>query len=618
MAKRISLLVCVVLTLNLGHVMAQGVGIGTTTFSPVSDALLELRSTTSGFLMPRMTQAQRLAISSPSSGLMVYQTDGTDGFYYYDGATWMPFGLDDLGNHSATQKLVMNSYTIANSSGGDGIRITDSGNIGIGPSASTPTAKLDVIGGNVQISSSGGSAHELRFQNPAATFATAIKAGAQTANLTYTLPTVAPTADQVLTSNASGNMSWSARSEWKVTGNVGTTASSAAIGATVNNNFMGTTDAKDLVFATNNLERLRIASNGNVGIGTIAPSRKFHVVGGDNSSSVDAATTNILALIENTTNNGSAVFNIQAKTATNTFSSRLGINPTYNVGGVGPGVYAWYAGVNGTNKQILMYDFVNFHLNIAPSNAPINNVGIGFNQPTLGSKLTINGNLALSNGTGTYSTTAAPAGGAIIEGNVGIGTTAPGQKLQVNNGNIRLSNSGTAGEMQFQGTSTGITTFKAGAQGATNINYTLPTAAPASNGSVLASTTAGVLSWDSFLKPTTVKSSVNASLNPASYSAGSVSSMSIASVPAGTYLITFNAEITQAGSTACACIVNVGGTDATDTERNFVIPATISSFSMMAEITVAATSTVEIRCKKTTGGSGFTIGKRAFSLQSSN
>jgi hypothetical protein len=195
---------------------------------------------------------------------------------------------------------------------------------------------------------------------------------------------------------------------------------------------------------------------------------------------------------------------------------------------------------------------------------------------------------------------------------------APGQKLQVNNGNIRLSNSGTAGEMQFQGTSTGITTFKAGAQGATNINYTLPTAAPASNGSVLASTTAGVLSWDSFLKPTTVKSSVNASLNPASYSAGSVSSMSIASVPAGNYVVSFSAEITQAGSTACACIVNVGGTDATDTERNFVIPATISSFSMMAEITVAATSTVEIRCKKTTGGSGFTIGKRAFSLQSSN
>jgi hypothetical protein len=387
MAKRISLLVCVVLTLNLGHVMAQGVGIGTTTFSPVSDALLELRSTTSGFLMPRMTQAQRLAISSPSSGLMVYQTDGIIRVLLTTmAAAWMPFGLDDLGNHSATQKLVMNSYTIANSSGGDGIRITDSGNIGIGPSAATPTAKLDVIGGNVQISSSGGSAHELRFQNPAATFATAIKAGAQTANLTYTLPTVAPTADQVLTSNASGNMSWSARSEWKITGNVGTTASSAAIGATVNNNFMGTTDAKDLVFATNNLERLRIASNGNVGIGTIAPSRKFHVVGGDNSSSVDAATTNILALIENTTNNGSAVFNIQAKTASSTFSSRLGINPTYNVGGVGPGVYAWYAGVNGTNKQILMYDFVNFHLNIAPSNAPINNVGIGFNQPTLGSK----------------------------------------------------------------------------------------------------------------------------------------------------------------------------------------------------------------------------------------
>lgn len=38
-------------------------------------AALEVRSTTKGFLMPRMTYAQRLAISSPAVGLKVYQTD---------------------------------------------------------------------------------------------------------------------------------------------------------------------------------------------------------------------------------------------------------------------------------------------------------------------------------------------------------------------------------------------------------------------------------------------------------------------------------------------------------------------------------------------------------------
>ena len=40
-----------------------------------------------GFLAPRMTQAQRTAISSPADGLLVYQTDATKGFYYYNGTS---------------------------------------------------------------------------------------------------------------------------------------------------------------------------------------------------------------------------------------------------------------------------------------------------------------------------------------------------------------------------------------------------------------------------------------------------------------------------------------------------------------------------------------------------
>jgi hypothetical protein len=36
-----------------------------------------------------MTSAQRTAISSPASGLMVYQTDGTTGLYYYNGTAWI-------------------------------------------------------------------------------------------------------------------------------------------------------------------------------------------------------------------------------------------------------------------------------------------------------------------------------------------------------------------------------------------------------------------------------------------------------------------------------------------------------------------------------------------------
>ena len=61
-------------------------GIGTTT--PNASSLLEIKSTNKGLLIPRMTQAQRNAITSPATGLMIYQTNATPGFYYYGGNGW--------------------------------------------------------------------------------------------------------------------------------------------------------------------------------------------------------------------------------------------------------------------------------------------------------------------------------------------------------------------------------------------------------------------------------------------------------------------------------------------------------------------------------------------------
>jgi hypothetical protein len=60
------------------------VGTGT----DVASAVLQASSTTKGFLPPRMTSAQRTAISSPAEGLIVVQTDGTQGLYLYIGAAW--------------------------------------------------------------------------------------------------------------------------------------------------------------------------------------------------------------------------------------------------------------------------------------------------------------------------------------------------------------------------------------------------------------------------------------------------------------------------------------------------------------------------------------------------
>jgi trimeric autotransporter adhesin len=62
-------------------------GIGTTT--PDASALLEVKSTNKGILVPRMTLAQRNAIASPAQGLLIYQTNVTQGFYFYNGSTWI-------------------------------------------------------------------------------------------------------------------------------------------------------------------------------------------------------------------------------------------------------------------------------------------------------------------------------------------------------------------------------------------------------------------------------------------------------------------------------------------------------------------------------------------------
>src|SRR5215472_14793035 len=68
--------------------LTGAVGIGTTT--PNSSSLLEIKSTTKGVLIPRMTLAQRNTIATPATGLLIYQTNSTPCFYYYNGSGWKP------------------------------------------------------------------------------------------------------------------------------------------------------------------------------------------------------------------------------------------------------------------------------------------------------------------------------------------------------------------------------------------------------------------------------------------------------------------------------------------------------------------------------------------------
>lgn len=61
------------------------VGIGTT--SPDPSSMLDIKSTTQGFLPPRMTSDQRDAIDSPAEGLFIYNLDSSC-FQYFKGTSW--------------------------------------------------------------------------------------------------------------------------------------------------------------------------------------------------------------------------------------------------------------------------------------------------------------------------------------------------------------------------------------------------------------------------------------------------------------------------------------------------------------------------------------------------
>jgi hypothetical protein len=87
---------------------AQSVGISSgSAITPSGRSILELRSTSKGLLIPRMTAAERAAISglvaNPNNdasdrGMLVFQYDGAAGYYYWDGTAWVGLLNSSTGN----------------------------------------------------------------------------------------------------------------------------------------------------------------------------------------------------------------------------------------------------------------------------------------------------------------------------------------------------------------------------------------------------------------------------------------------------------------------------------------------------------------------------------------
>ncbi len=84
------------------------VGINTTTPDPSS--ILDITSSNKGMLLPRLTTAQRTAISSPANGLIVYDTD-FNSLFYYNSSSWVSLSTSSQARNN--HKIVKSAADLA-------------------------------------------------------------------------------------------------------------------------------------------------------------------------------------------------------------------------------------------------------------------------------------------------------------------------------------------------------------------------------------------------------------------------------------------------------------------------------------------------------------------------
>jgi|GEM_PF-2698477 len=124
------LIIILLLTVVSNLSIAQNIAINEDGSIPDSTAMLDIQSTSMGLLVPRLTAAQRLLISGPANGLLVYQTDNNVGFYYNQGSPLLPLWIR-LADTTDISGLDLNQVLANGNDGGDQDILNVNG-IGIG------------------------------------------------------------------------------------------------------------------------------------------------------------------------------------------------------------------------------------------------------------------------------------------------------------------------------------------------------------------------------------------------------------------------------------------------------------------------------------------------------
>jgi len=232
--KKVLFSLSLLIVMSVATTAQNGVSINTDNSNPDNSAMLDVKSTNKGVLVPRMTAIQKNAIPVPAMGLLVFQTDGTSGFYYYTGATWIPLAADGNGIYDgdgttpAGTDVTVTDYINIDAN----TLFVDGTNNRIGIGTTTPLSPMDVRSNN------GGPL--IRIQN----------------------------------TNASG---FSAIDFWD---NLGTFRVGNGYDNTANNAYTYTPVGTDYNFFIGTTARIFMdGTSGNVGVGTNTPSELLDVAG---------------------------------------------------------------------------------------------------------------------------------------------------------------------------------------------------------------------------------------------------------------------------------------------------------------------------------------------------